>query len=732
MKKSTRLLSLLLVFVLVFALMGSAFAENVTTAAPAAKGEMAGQIVLLHTNDVHGAISGYAKVAALKQAYEAKGAYVLLLDAGDYSQGTVYVSSTKGANAVALMNLAGYDAATVGNHEFDYGFDQLKTNLSAAKFQVLAANVLYNGKVAFKDNTVFTAPDGTKIGVFGLDTPETATKANPAMTKGVTFGSDAEIIATAAAQVKALKAAGAKYVVCLGHLGVDTESVGHQSLDVIKAVSGIDLFIDGHSHVVIDGNTNTLINGTTKTKLDAGSTMLVSTGTAFANIGVVTIKDGKLTAALVPVTDTMTADAAVKAKADAITSAIDAAYGAKFATTAVTLNANKEPGVRTMETNMGDLIADALIWKTEKEGIAVDAAITNGGGIRATIKAGDITKKDINTVLPFGNTLSIVKVTGKELLEALEASTYCTPAAVGAFPQVSGIKFTVDTTKAFDAGAKYPGSTYSAPKTVNRVSIQSVNGKAFSATATYTIVTNDFSAAGGDTYYAFAASPINTNLGIPMDEAVMEYITTELKGNVTAAKYGAPQGRITILCTACKTFSDVVSGSWYDSYVKYCYENKLISGTSATTFSPMKDMTRGAFVTMLYALAGSPAVDKVTSAFTDVAPGAWYAKAVTWAVSKGITKGLTDTTFGPDANMNREQMATFLYKYAGAPAVTGELSYSDKGAVSAWALDAVNYCTAKGYMSAAGSVFAPGGTANRAMGAVVLTQLSKAAASATK
>ena len=375
---------------------------------------------------------------------------------------------------------------------------------------------------------------------------------------------------------------------------------------------------------------------------------------------------------------------------------------------------------------MGDLITDALVWKAQKEGVSVDAAITNGGGIRAEIKAGDITKKDINTVLPFGNTLSIVKVTGAELLEALEASTFCTPTTVGGFPQVSGIKFTIDTTKTFDAGDKYPGSTYSAPKTISRVSIQSVGGKTFDPKATYTIVTNNFTAAGGDTYYAFAASPINYDLGIPMDEAVMEYITTALGGKVTAAKYGSAQGRITVLCSACKTFSDVTSESWYDSYVKYCFDNKLMSGTSATTFSPMKTMDRATFVTMLYNLAGSPAVDTSVMKFTDVPADAWYAKAVAWAVGKGITSGMTATTFGPTVTMSRQQMAAFIYKNAGSPAVTGELSYTDKTAISTWAVDAVNYCTAQKLMTGSGTAFNPTGTANRAMGAVVLSKLAQA------
>lgn len=724
MKRSHKLLSLLLALVMVFALMGTAMAADatpVTTAA--ATGEMSGQIVILHTNDVHGSISGYAKVAAMKSAYEAKGAYVLLMDAGDYSQGSPYVNLSQGVNAVDLMNLAGYDVATLGNHEFDFGYTQLTSNLKAAKFQVVAANVMYNGKAAFKTDTVFTAPDGTKIGVFGLDTPETASKANPEKIVGVTFGSNEELIATAAAEVKTLRDAGCKYVVCLGHLGVDSESLGRRSVDVIKGAAGIDLFIDGHSHTVIDGMKN---------DYGTGSTMLVSTGTAFKNIGVVVIKDGKLTSSLVPVTDDMATNADVKAKSDAITAAVDKQLSAIVGKTTVLLNGERDPGVRTMETNLGDFATDAMLWYANKEyGGKVDACITNGGGIRASIPVGDISMKTMKTVFPFGNTVVTLKVTGKQLLELLEASTFSAPKAVGAFPQVSGIKFTVDTTKAYDAGEKYGTTTYYGPKTINRVTIQSVNGKAFDENAVYTIATNDFTAAGGDTYHVFTEAAVKATLkdtGYALEDALTNYMTTVLGGTI-GAKYAAPQGRITILCTACKTFSDVASGSWYDSFVKYCLDNKLMSGTSATTFSPMKNMDRATFVTMLYALAGSPAVD-TTTAFTDVAADAWYAKAVSWAVSKGITKGMTATTFGPSVTMSREQMATFIYAYAGTPAVTGELSYTDKTAVSSWAVSAVNYCTAQKYMTGANGAFDPAGTANRAMGSVVLTQMSKAAAAA--
>ena len=193
------MLSLLLAVALVFSLAVTAHAEETE------EKTMDGQIVILHTNDVHGAIAGYAKVAALKDAYEAKGAYVLLMDAGDFIQGDPTVSVSEGATAVELMNMAGYDVVSMGNHEFDYGYENMKTLAAAAEFPIVDANVLYNGKVAFEDNVVFTAPDGTKIGVFGLDTPETATKAHPAKIQGVTFLAEDKLFDCAKKQVAALE-----------------------------------------------------------------------------------------------------------------------------------------------------------------------------------------------------------------------------------------------------------------------------------------------------------------------------------------------------------------------------------------------------------------------------------------------------------------------------------------------------------------------------------------------
>ena len=539
MKK--KLLSLLLAVAMVVTL--AACGEKKPT--PGKDATATEPVVILHTNDVHGAIENYAKVAVLASQYESEGAYVLILDAGDFSQGTSYVSLSEGAAAIELMNMTGYDAAALGNHEFDYGFEALKKNMESAGFPVLAANVKYNGELAFDDAAVFTTPGGTKIGVFGLDTPETATKAHPGKIAGVTFASGEEMYQIAQDMATMLREdEGCNYVICIGHLGIDDETAAtaNRSIDLLGKVTGIDVFIDGHSH-----STEEQIAEKTNADRKVGDTVITSTGTKLENIGVVTIKDSTITTECVPTEGIeVPADNEIAARAAAIIAEVDAEYGTVFAKTEVTHNGEKGPGNRTQETNLGDLITDALVWKATEAGESVDAAITNGGGIRATIEAGDITKKDINTVLPFGNTLSIIKITGSELLEVLEASTFCTPEAIGGFPQVSGIVFTVDTSKAYDQGDEYPGATYFAPKSINRVTIQSVGGKDFDPAATYTIATNDFMASGGDTYYRFVNATANYDLGIAMDEVVMEYITTVLNGTVTADKYGEPTGRITV------------------------------------------------------------------------------------------------------------------------------------------------------------------------------------------
>lgn len=686
-----KFLSVLLAMAMVLSLTVTSFAAD--TAADA-KAEMAGKTVILHTNDVHGAVEGYAYIAQLKADYEAKGAEVILVDAGDFSQGTTYVSSTKGADAVTMMNAAGYDVVTLGNHEFDYGYAQLKENMSKAKFKVVCADVFNeDGTPIFDASYTYTTKSGVKVGFFGMETPETQTKANPALIKGLTFATGDAFTKAAADQVAALK--DADVVICLAHLGVDAESAPYRSTDLYAAVKGIDFIVDGHSHTVM-------------TKGEKGEP-IQSTGTAFANIGVIVIDDASKkieSNSLFEIKEDTAKDATVAAAAKTIVDRVDKEYGVVFAKSEVTLNGAKAPnGNRDSETNNGDLITDAMLWKVmqNKEGLTVDAdhvvAITNGGGIRAAIKPGDVTKKDINTVLPFGNTVAVIYVTGAELLEALEASTYSLP--VGGFPQVAGINFTLSTAVAYDANAEtYPASTYYGPKSINRVVINSINGKEFKADDTYAVVTNNFVAGGGDTYYAFAAASAQFDTGIPLDEAVMEYVTTELKG-VIGAQYAAPQGRILL-----NPFKDVKASSWFGKYVIDLYNDGIINGTSATTYAPNDTLTWAAALKLLLVsngdlkaadatgadwsknaiakaaelglvaadLDGAKAISrlefcqvaaklnklaesKTESKFTDCTDG--YVMAL---VDAKVINGMTETTFEPDASLTRAQIAKIIYQ----------------------------------------------------------------------
>lgn len=716
MKRGKKLSALFLALVMAFSLAIPAGAANWDD-------DLTGHIVILHTNDVHGAIDNYASVAALKDAYEAAGAQVLLMDAGDFSQGSTSVNVSEGATAVELMNMAGYDVATTGNHEFDYGYANLKTLMEQAEFPILAANAFTaEGELAMDEaNHTFQLGDVT-VGVFGLATPETATKAHPAKLEGVTFLAEDELFNCAQEQVDELTAAGCDYIICLGHLGIDAESTGNRSIDLLENVTGIDVFIDGHSH-----STQSDIAEETNGTGMVGDTVLTSTGTKLESVGVVDIAaDGTIDASTLSMeelnaTEGFTPDQDIATRVSEINAQIEEDMGQVIGTSEVDLDGVRE-NVRASETNLGDLITDAMLWQAGQDNEEVDAAITNGGGIRASIAAGDITKKSVNDVLPFGNTLYVVEVTGAELLEALEASTYCTPEPVGAFPQVAGIEFTINTGAAYDAGENYPGTTYAEPASINRVTILTVGGQAFDADATYTIVTNDFLAAGGDTYYAFSAAESGYDTGISLDQVVMDYITEELDGTVTAARYGQTANRIHTI-----SYNDVTAGDWFTSDVIYVTLTGLMNGTG-DGFSPNNNINRAQLVTVLYRMAGQPEVTG-ENPFTDVPDGQWYTNAVLWAAENNITDGTSETTFSPNNPLTREQMATFFYRFANFEAgepieVTGDLSgYTDADLVADYAVDAMTWAVGEGVISGIGNnTLAPDNTASRAQMATVLTR----------
>lgn len=510
--------------------------------------DMSGKLVVIHTNDMHGYYEknaedgnlGISSVVALKGYYENLGANVLLLDAGDFSQGTNLVNYFKGLDAIYFMNAAGYDAVSLGNHEFDFGLDSLKAMAEAAEFPILDANLISKETSLpyLDDNEIFTFGD-MKVGVFGLDTPETMTKSSPKNVKDVTFLDGEALYACAQAQVDFLEEQDCDYIICIGHLGLDEESTGKRSIDVLANVTGIDLFVDGHSHTKLPEG------------FDYNGTKIVSTGEYLNNIGVV-VYDGKETEATL--VNDLYAIGGCPSMDDFVASfdeVVDEVYAGKFATTLNLLDGTRAPGVRTQETNLGDFAADAYKYIAEsyvKENgleMTIDGAIQNGGGIRNTIEAGDISMDALYSVFPYGNTISIVTLTGAELLEALESSCSACPEALGAFPQVSGIKFTIDTTVPYAQGEQYPDSTYYAPANLgSRVSIETVGEKTFDMNATYNIAVNNFMADGGDTYYVFTKASKVIDTGVVDAEGLISYVNS-LDG-IIGEEYAAPKGNITI------------------------------------------------------------------------------------------------------------------------------------------------------------------------------------------
>ena len=330
-----------------------------------------------------------------------------------------------------------------------------------------------------------------------------------------------------------------------------------------------------------------------------------------------------------------------------------------------------------------------MVWYATKDGenLGVPAeniiALTNGGGIRATIESGNISKKDVNTVLPFGNTVSYITVTGEALLEALEASTASTPTAMGGFPQVSGINFTIDVSKPYDQGDLYPGTENFKPNSITRVTINSINGKAFDAAANYVVVTNDFLASGGDTYYAFSVAETIVDTGVPLDEALMQYITESLGGKVTAEKYGKPAGRIAVTGEApaepaeptepatpaepsAAAFSDVAESNWHYEFVTAMVDAGVVSGYPDGTFLPSNSVKWGEALKMVLSYAKYDEPAKVEG-------GTWASGWIALAKSEGII----DKDVEQNAVITRVEMCELVAKTLKIAASEAESAFAD-------------------------------------------------------
>ena len=510
-----------------------------------------GKVAIIHTNDTHGhdlldeESLGFAAVAQLKSDWEAKGYEVLLFDVGDAAQGDNLVDRSKGDAAIEFMNKVGYNAMTLGNHEFDFGQDKITDYVAAATFPIVSANITVDatGERLVDPSCVITLRDGRKVGVFGLTTPETYTKSNPLLVNGLAFAQGEELYACAQEQVDDLKGKGCDLVICLGHLGESDGSAPNRAQDVVTNVSGIDLFIDGHDH---------LEEGQSLKDASGGETLMVEAECYTHMIGVVTWEDGRLEQQLVKFGEYDGQDATVAAAVQEVSDEINKDLRVVVGTTPFLLNGERSPGVRTQETNLGDFVADAVLWEAQQSAEDTpQCAVVNGGGIRRSIDAGDIKLGDVLEVAPFLNYICTIKVSGSQLLEAFEASCFATPGEIGGFPQVSGIEYSIDTTVPFEEGDLYPDSTFHAPaKPGSRVTIQSVDGAPFDESATYTVATLDFMCAGGDTYYVFAETAQTTmkSTGYLMQDALRYYLEEACGGEV-GNQYAEPQGRIKIVTT---------------------------------------------------------------------------------------------------------------------------------------------------------------------------------------
>ncbi|MDO4798663.1 MAG: 5'-nucleotidase C-terminal domain-containing protein [Coriobacteriales bacterium] len=502
----------------------------------------------MHTNDTHGhdlldkEPLGLAAVAQLKADYQAKGYEVLLLDAGDIAQGDQLVGQSKGLAAIDFFNEVGYDAMALGNHEFDYGQDYIQKYAAGASFPLLSANTIVDatGETLVEKNTVFTLSDGRKVGVFGLTTPETYTSANVLFVRGLTYLEEQELYDCAQAQVDELRKQGCDLVVCLAHLGEDELNAPNRASDVAQHVSGIDLIIDGHDHKE---------ENATLTDASGNPVLVVETGCFTHAIGVVTWEDGKIAGTLVKYGEYDGQDATVAASTQKVADEVNESLGEVIGTTAFFLDGNRVPGVRTQETNLGDFVADAMLWEAQLSANSTpDAAFINGGGIRDSIDKGDITLKTIHNVCPFINYLCTVEVSGAQLLEAFEASCAGCPDESGGFPQVAGINFSIDTTVPYQKGENYPNSTHAKPANPGgRVTITRVGNRDYNANDTYVIASADFICNGGDTYYVFAESAQDTmeGTGYLMADVLRYYLEDACKGEMPE-EYREAQGRITI------------------------------------------------------------------------------------------------------------------------------------------------------------------------------------------
>ena len=529
-----RILALMLVLIMVLAGCGTG------NSTPAAK-----DIVILYTNDAHCGIEdgmGYQGLSAAKRALLAAGNKVLLVDNGDAVQGDTIGTLSKGEYIIDIMNKLGYDVATPGNHEFDYGMDQFNKLVEKADFDYISCNFVdKDGNPVLKPYVIKEA-DGVKIAFVGISTPKTITTSTPTYFQdgngNYIYGfmqddTGEKLYAAVQSAVDAARKEGAKYVIAMAHLGIEADCQPWTSSDVIVNTSGIDVVLDGHSHSTIAGDI-------VKNK-EGKDVILTSTGTKLANIGCLTISaDGKLSTALINDDGMSDTIAEIKSGYEEIVNTV-------VASTKVELTVNDpvsgERMVRRQETNLGDLCADAYRAMS-----GADIAVVNGGGIRVSIPAGDITYGQIIAVHPFGNEMCVVEATGQQILDALEMGARNAPGECGGFLQVSGMSYEIDLnvepTVEVNADGMFTGVSGE-----YRVKNVKVGDEPLDLAKTYTLASHNYMLkSAGDGMAMFQGCTLLQDSVMIDNQVLINYIVDVL-GGVVGEDYADPygQGRITVI-----------------------------------------------------------------------------------------------------------------------------------------------------------------------------------------
>ena len=545
MKK--KLLALTLVLML---LAGCGSAAPAETPAPTPAEETAylgldNDIVILYTNDVHCGVDdnlGYAGLATVKNALEAQGKHVVLVDNGDAVQGDTIGTLSNGEYIIDIMNEIGYDVATPGNHEFDYGMDQFFALTEQANFPYVSANFVDNDGNTVLDPYVIKDVAGVKIAFVGISTPKTITTSTPKYFQDdngsyiYAFQQDEtgeKLYAAVQSAVDSARAEGAQFVIALAHLGIEEDCSPWTSSEVIVNTTGIDAVLDGHSHSMIECEK-------VKNK-DGAEVLLSSTETKLAYIGCLTIKDdGSMSTTLI-------SDNGMKDFIGGIQEEFEELVNTVVASTDVDLiikdPASGERIVRVSETNLGDLCADAYRAMS-----GADVAIVNGGGVRADIPAGDITYGQIIAVHPFGNEMCVVECTGQEILDALELGCSKLPAESGGFLHVSGMTYTVDLNVESSVKLDENGMFVSV-EGERRVKDVTIGGEPLDPEKTYTLASHNYKLKDcGDGYSMFADNVFLQDSVMIDNQVLINYIVDVLGGTV-GEEYADPygQGRITII-----------------------------------------------------------------------------------------------------------------------------------------------------------------------------------------